>query len=206
MTASNLENRDYYLIVDKSGSMRETDTPTGQTRYEYAEESTIAIARAVEKYDPDGITVIPFSSTFKVYENTTSVKVKDVFKESSPMGGTMLAAPLKACFQDYLTKKQAGIAKANGAIVLVITDGQPEDGAEVAKAISEFTHKLDNGDDEFGISLIQVGKDAAATKYLQSLDDDLVSHGAKFDIVDTRTMDEVEQIGLQETLLAALND
>lgn len=202
---SKLENRDYYVVVDKSGSMGDTDTPTGQSRWKYAEESAIAVARAVEQYDPDGITVVVFNGSFKVYDNTTAAKVKDVFAEHSPMGGTQLAAPLNAVFDHYLQAQKDGKGKENGALCIVITDGQPSDGKEAAKAISAFTQKLDSRE-QFGIALLQVGRDAEATRFLKSLDDDLVTAGAKFDIVDTKTIDEVEQIGLTETLMAALND
>lgn len=199
-----LKNRDYYLLIDKSGSMQETDTPSGQSRFDYARESTEAIAKMLEQYDPDGITVIPFSGSHRVYPNTTAAKVKDIFQENQPMGGTMLALPLQACFDDYLANKAAGKAKANGAIVVVVTDGRPADVGQVEETIAKFTHKLDNGDGEFGIAFLQVGKDAAATTYLQGLDDNI--KGAKFDIVDTKTIDQIEQIGLTEALVAALND
>lgn len=204
--SENLQNRDYVMIIDKSGSMTQTDTPTGQSRFKAAEESTIAIASMLEQYDPDGIDVIPFSGSFKVYNNTTAAKVVDIFRENQPMGGTVLAPPLKSVFDTYLAAKAAGTTKSNGMIVLVITDGQPSDAADVAKTISDFTQKLDNGDGEFGITFLQVGRDPEATRFLKSLDDDLTSHGAKFDIVDTKTIDEVEQIGLTEVLIAALND
>ncbi len=201
-----LKNRDYILIIDKSGSMVATDTPTGQTRFKAAEESTIAIATMLEPYDPDGITVIPFAGGYKVYDNTTAAKVADIFRENQPMGGTVLAPVLQNVFDSYIANKAAGTAKPNGAIVLVVTDGQPSDGVDVAKAISAFTHKLESGDDEFGISFIQIGRDPEATRFLKGLDDNLVSAGAKFDIVDAKTIDEVEAIGLTETLMAALND
>lgn len=201
-----LGNRDYTLVLDKSGSMGETDTPTGQTRWLYAQESTKAIATEVEKYDADGLTIIPFAGSFKRYESQTAAKLNDIWKENSPMGGTVLAPVLENIFADYLKRKAAGSTKANGEMVLVITDGQPSDEDKVAKTIVEFTKKLDNGDGEFGISFIQVGKDAQASAFLKKLDDDLEAQGAKFDIVDTKTMDEVEQIGLTETLIAALND
>lgn len=199
-----MDNRDYYVIIDKSASMNETDTPTGQSRFAYAEESTIAIAQVLEKYDPDGITVIPFAGGFKVYHETTAAKVKEVFRENQPFGGTVLAPALQYCFSEYLSNKRAGIAKLNGAMIVVVTDGQPSDEAEVAKTIAQFTTQLENGDNEFGISLLQVGKDPAATRFLKNLDDNL--KGAKFDIVDTKTFEEVEQIGLTEALMAALND
>ena len=202
----NLGNRDYTLVLDKSGSMNETDTPSGQTRWAYAQESTKAIALEVEKYDADGMTIIPFAGSFKRYENQTASKLNDIWKETQPMGGTTLAPVLENIFADYLKRKKAGTTKANGEMVLVITDGQPSDEAAVSKSIVNFTKQLENGDGEFGISFIQVGKDAQASAFLKKLDDDLEAQGAKFDIVDTKTMDEVEQIGLTETLIAALND
>lgn len=202
--AESLKNRDYYLLIDKSGSMQDNDTPTGQSRFAYAQESTTAIAKKLEEFDPDGITIIPFASSFKIYDNVTSAKVKDVFYENEPMGGTSLCGPLKAVFSKHLEMKKAGTLKANGSMIVVITDGEPQDKAEVARAIADFTQKLDNGDDEIGIALIQVGRDANATKFLKMLDDDI--KGAKYDIVDTKTIDEVEQIGLVETLIAALVD
>lgn len=201
-----LKNRDYYLVLDKSGSMTTTDCPGGKSRWASARESTEAIAQKLHEYDPDGITVVPFASTHKWYPNTTPDRVGQVFRENEPMGSTNLAPALQACFNDYLSNKAAGKAKANGAIVVVITDGQPNDEHEVAQAISAFTRKLDNGDGEFGISMLQVGKDVGAAQFLKRLDDGLVSAGAKFDIVDTKSMEELENIGLTEAIIASLTD
>lgn len=200
-----LKNRDYILLLDKSGSMEERDTPNGKSRWEYAQESTMAIATKVNEYDPDGITVIPFAGHFQVYDNTTPAKVKDVFKENSPMGGTVLSAPLKAVFDDYLAKKSRGEAKANGVMCLVVTDGQPQDETDVARAIVNFTKKIQSRE-EFGLSFIQVGRDPGASAYLKRLDSHLTQEGAALDIVNTKTMDEIETIGLTEALVAALTD
>jgi hypothetical protein len=205
-TTEELKDRDYVLILDKSGSMgAENDTPSGQTRWEEAKESTLAIAQHCQKLDPDGITVVPFAGSFKVYESTTPDKVKEVFNENEPMGNTYLAAPLKATFESYLKRKSAGQVKSHGEITLVVTDGCPQDADQVAKEITAFTKKLDR-DAEYGICFLQIGRDAHATKFLTSLDNDLESHGAKFDIVTTKTIEEVEKNGLTATLLSALND
>lgn len=204
---SKLANRDYYLIIDKSGSMEAKDTPTGQTRFKYVEESVIALSRKLVEYDPDGATLLPFAGGFKAYENITPEKVADVFKENEPMGGTVLAPVLKHCFEAHAAKKKAGTLPANGSMIVVITDGQPSDENEVAKTISAFTQTLENGDDEMGIAMIQVGKDGGATAFLKKLDDDLTTtHKAKFDIVDTKTIEDVESIGLVQALTAALDD
>ena len=108
-----LKNRDYYVVIDKSGSMEERDTPTGVSRWQYCQESTNAIAKKLNEYDPDGITVVPFSSSHKWYPNTTPETVKNVFAENSPMGGTNLAPALQACFDDYLANKKAGKLKCS---------------------------------------------------------------------------------------------
>ncbi len=199
-----LQDRDYYLLIDRSGSMEDTDTRNGQSRFKYAEEGTIALAKAASGFDPDGITLVMFGSSHKVYDNVTADKVKDCFKENAPFGGTTLAPPLKHCFDDYLKKKKSGETKKNGALVVVVTDGCPSDGDDVKKAIVKLTNDLDNADQELGILFLQVGRDAGATKYLEELDDNL--KGAKHDIVDAKTFDEVETLGIMGALEAALDD
>lgn len=203
---SKLANRDGVLLVDRSGSMSESDTLSGQTRWKEAAETAVAFARELGKHDEDGIDLHTFNHAMTSYPSTTAEKVKAVFEEKGPNGSTMLAQPLKTIFANYLAKKAKGEAKANGELLVVITDGQPGDENDVAKAIVDFTHKLDNGDDEYGILFLQIGKDAQASKFLKKLDDDLQSMGAKFDIVDTKTMEELDGISMEAALMAALDD
>jgi hypothetical protein len=200
-----LANRDYVLVIDKSGSMA-TEDVNGKSRWEAAKESTIAIARKISKYDPDGITVYTFNSGFKKFENVTPEKVEEIFSKEEPMGGTSLGPVLGDVFADYSKRKKAGNTKANGEMLLVVTDGEASDDKVAAKAIVSFGNGLENADEEYGISFVQIGKDAAASKFLKKLDDDLTSQGAKYDIVDTKTFEEVESIGLEQTLIAALQD
>ena len=61
-------------------------------------------------------------------------------------------------------------------------------------------------DEELGISIIQVGSDAQATKFLKALDDQLQSVGAKFDICDTVTLDDLEEMSLVDVLTNAITD
>ncbi|HBE34503.1 MAG TPA: hypothetical protein DD990_25215, partial [Cyanobacteria bacterium UBA11368] len=86
-----LENRDYTLIIDKSGSMSVKDQPGGKSRWEVMQESTLALASKCEELDPDGITVYLFSGRFKRYDNVTSTKVSQIFQENEPSGRTDLA-------------------------------------------------------------------------------------------------------------------
>lgn len=201
-----LKNRDCFLVIDRSGSMVETDTPTKQTRWNYAAETTAAIARKIQEYDEDGITLVLFNSALEAIDNVVDSRVASIFESREPIGGTVMAPALQYCFDAYLEKKKSGKAQANGALVIVVTDGAPSDPSEVVKTISKFTQKLNDGREEFGISFFQVGKDHNATKFLQRLDDNLTSEGAKYDIVDTKTFEEVEKLGLTEAITGALTD
>ncbi len=200
-----LENRDYTLIIDKSGSMSTPDQPGGKSRWDTAQESTLALARKCEQYDPDGITLYLFSGRFKRFENVTSAKVNEIFMENDPSGSTDLAGVLKDACDRYFNSKSQGTAKENGETILVITDGEPDDRKAVMRVIIEASRQMDR-DEELAISFIQVGKDAGATQFLKALDDQLQSAGAKFDIVDTITMDDMENLTLKEVLLNAIND
>ncbi|KST65069.1 vWA domain-containing protein [Mastigocoleus testarum] len=200
-----LENRDYTLIIDKSGSMATPDQKGGRTRWFAAQESTFALASKCEQFDPDGITLYVFSGKFRRYENVTSSKVNQVFQENDPSGTTDLAAVLKDATNNYFERKAAGQIKPNGEIILVITDGEPDDRKEVMKVIIEASRRMER-DEELGISFIQVGKDPHANRFLKVLDDELEGAGAKFDICDTITMDEMEDTSLKEVLLNAIID
>jgi uncharacterized protein with von Willebrand factor type A (vWA) domain len=200
-----VQDRDYTLIIDKSGSMSTADKTSEKTRWQIAQESTLALARKCEEIDPDGITIYLFSGRFRRYDNVTSDKVTQIYQENEPMGRTDLAAVLQDALDNYFQRKSAGKTKPNGETILVITDGEPDDRKAVMRQIIEASRKLDR-DEELAISLIQVGQDRQATEFLKALDDQLESAGAKFDIVDTITIDDMEDMTLAEVLLNAITD
>lgn len=205
MEASILQDRDYTLILDKSGSMSTADQRGGRSRWQESQESTLALARKCEQFDPDGITVYVFSGRFKRYENVTSSKVEQIFLENDPMGSTNLAAVLEDALNSYFQRKAAGQTKPNGETILVVTDGEPDDRKGVMRVIIDASRKMER-DEELAISFIQVGTDVQATRFLKALDDELQGVGAKFDIVDTVTVEDMENTTLAEILAAAIGD
>ena len=200
-----LENRDYTLIIDKSGSMATKDKAGGLSRWQIMQESTLALASKCEELDPDGMTIYLFSGKFKRYDNVTAAKVSTIFLENEPNGRTDLAGVLQDATTSFFGRKAQGQVPANGEIILVVTDGEPDDRKAVMQVIIDASQKLDR-DEELAISFIQVGTDEAATKFLTILDDDLGRVGAKFDIVDTITMHDMEDLTLREVLLNAIYD
>ncbi|OKH20258.1 hypothetical protein NIES593_19305 [Hydrococcus rivularis NIES-593] len=200
-----LDQRDCTLIIDKSGSMSIKDQPGGRSRWSSMQESTLALASKCEEVDPDGITVYTFSGRFKRYDNVTSSKVRQIFLENEPLGGTDLAGVLQDAVNGYFQRKAAGQTKPNGEIILVVTDGEPDDRKAVMRVIIEASRRMEK-DEELAISFIQIGNDAEATRFLKALDDEMQTVGAKFDIVDTITIQDMENYTLTEVLLNAIAD
>ena len=200
-----MKDRDYTLILDKSGSMSTPDQKGGRSRWEIAQESTLALARKCEQFDPDGITVYVFSGRFKRYDDVTSSKVAQIFQENDPAGTTNLASVLQDATNNYFQRKAAGQTKPNGETILVVTDGEPDDRKAVFEAIINATRQMER-DEELAISIIQVGCDSQATKFLKAIDDQLQGVGAKFDICDTITLDDLEDISLADVLTNAITD
>lgn len=200
-----VRERDYTLIVDKSGSMSTQDQPEGKSRWIAAQDSTLALAKQCEQFDPDGIAVYLFSGRFKRYDNVTSDQVTRIYQENEPTGQTDLARVLQDALDNYFQRKQAGQAKPNGETILVITDGEPDDRKAVMRILIDASRQIER-EQELGISFIQVGTDPKVTEFLKALDDLLPSAGAKFDIVDTITTEEIGNMPLPEVLLKAIVD
>jgi len=198
-----LAKYDYVLMIDKSGSMTTKDCPGGKSRWDYAKEQTLAIARQCEEFDSDGIDVILFAGQPKEYHGVTAEKVEQIFKENSPSGSTDTAAALKLVFDGYNSRKKSGSAKP--MIVVCVTDGEPTDQTAVDKVITSHSNSLSD-DGETGITFVQIGKDANARAFLKHLDDDLQGLGAKYDIVDTKNEEEMENLSITDLLVQAITD
>jgi hypothetical protein len=212
-----LVDRDFTVIMDRSGSMGDpVSSGSSQTRWAAAEEATVALARECNKYDPDGITIYTFGSNFQRFDNTDESKVKQIFQQVQPNGSTRLAEVLQDALlgpNGYVTRKKNGSAKKNGELFCVVTDGHPDNEQAVAEVIIKASHQLTDPN-EVNITFIQVGDDAGAAKFLSNLDDKLEAPQgkegspkyAKYDIVDTLTVDQLGGKSLTDVLVAAVTE
>ncbi len=203
MTNEELSKYDYVIAIDKSGSMSTPDCVGGKTRWQHTQEQAMNVARKCAEFDSDGIDVVVFGSSAKEYHGVTPDKVEQVFKENNPGGSTNTAGAVKLVTDAYFARKASGSAKP--LILLVFTDGTPDDKKALAQVITDAANKID-ADEEIGITFLQVGSDQGAREFLKSLDDDLTSHGAKFDIVDTKDDTEMENLSVEDILMEAITD
>jgi Mg-chelatase subunit ChlD len=192
--AARLSEYDFIVLVDSSGSMSNpVKAGSAKTRWESMQESVMAFVRDIEKFDSDGIDVVQLGGQNKVWQGVTSAKVQELFSTIRPMGTTPLAEALQEAF------KLAGKSDKKDFII-VFTDGEPDDKNAVARAIIAQS-QLQETDDALTILFVQVGDDAAASKFLTDLDDNL--KGAKFDIVDAKSMAEAEAFPSTAALIEA---
>jgi Mg-chelatase subunit ChlD len=198
MNPNQLSEYDFIACIDASGSMGETDMPGGRSRWQYMQETATAFCRDLGALDSDGIDVVLFSgANIESFTGVTVDKVKEIFAARAPRGSTPLAEALTAAF------KLAGKSDKKD-FVIVFTDGVPDD-AKAAESVIRTRANQSETDDEITVLFVQVGRDNSATSYLRSLDDDL--NGAKFDIVDAKTIDEAEKFPTTaELILAAIAD
>jgi len=87
--------------------------------------------------------------------------------------------------------------------ILVITDGVPNDKNAVVQTIKDAANMLQR-DEDLSITFVQIGNDAEATKYLIHLDDTL--SGAKFDIVDRVTSQEMQGMSFSQLVAKSILD
>lgn len=207
MDNKDLAKRDYVLMIDKSASMNTEDCPGGKSRWAYAQEQTQGLAVECAKFDDDGISIVVFNTHHKNWDNITGGpgQVERIFTEESPSGSTDTAAALKFVLDDYFTRKAANPGATKPLTIMCVTDGRPDDEYTLEQCIIDATGKIAS-DDELGISFLQIGKDEHARTYLKSLDDNLVKKGAKFDVVDTESMDEMADLSLVDLLIKAVTD
>lgn len=197
----NLANLDVIAIIDKSGSMgMENDTPSGASRWDYAKEAVQSLVTQIGKHDDDGIDIIFFNASHTTETKVSAEKFPAIWNAQTPGGGTALAGPIKSALA--LAEKRWGEKQQ---LILVLTDGQPNDPQDVGPAIIDTTKRMSK-DEQIAILFLRVGKDSGAKAFLDSLDNDLQSKGAKYDIVDTDELDTVAGKPLQEIVNKAFND
>ena len=194
LTAKEHLQRDYVLIIDRSGSMGSSG------RWQEAEKAVSKLAPYICSFDPDGVDVYFFDHEFKKCGSVKSAEeVKGIFASTKPRGSTDLAKVLDAAFQDHFDGSRGATS------ILVITDGSPDSQRDVEDVIVRAANSIAE-DEELSVSFLQIGDDKGAATFLAKLDDDLESRGAKFDIVDTIPFKQASGMSFNEIIANSLYD
>lgn len=151
----------------------------------------------------DGITLFFFSDRFNEIKNVkTSEDVMMHFndKKNQIASSTDLYKVLDSAL------KPDAVPRTKPETILVITDGVPDDKASVERVLIEATKKYMQNDNDLSVTIIQVGDDSSAMRWLQQLDDGLTAKGAKYDIVDILTAEELKKFNFADIVAKSVSD
>lgn len=218
-----LRQYDTVILVDDSGSMTQSGSKKGKTRWQEAGEALESLADVAAQYDADGIDIFFLNDRTEARNITSAAAVRKVFGQVRPRGATPTAERLDQLLKPYLLKlEKAHIdwdgtpkdRKTNKVIkrvnYIVITDGeatdQPRDPiVHAGLRLKALTHLCMI---QLGIQFVQIGNDAKATKALKELDDGLQDMKHIPDIVDTTPYSKLHPLtadGLIKVLLGGIN-
>jgi hypothetical protein len=204
--AKTLANFDIELIVDQSLSMRQRDCPGGMSRWEWCGAQLGNLSRQLTPYTPRGFSLTTFAGDFQTYQGATADQVQQLFQFPEFSRGTRLSEPLNARLNNYFANRRAG---SKPLLIVVITDGVPAPRMEPGKVAQTLINasKLVKNPNEITVVFFQIGGgDRFGRYFLDEMDNDLVEHGARFDIVRTVYFEQLEQQGLTQSLVASVKN
>ncbi|MEM9219872.1 MAG: hypothetical protein AAGD25_36785 [Cyanobacteria bacterium P01_F01_bin.150] len=204
-------DRDYTIIMAKTLVNPVAPPPGFTERWLTAQSSILELAQTCENFHPEGITLYlasqtaDHSCTFLRHDRVQTPAFEALVEANQAPKTITLAKGLQAALDEYFERKTAGQAQANGQIILIVLDGEPEDRMAIANVIVQATHKIDRNE-ELGIGFVQIGEDPIAQGFFEMLDDHLEEVGAKYDIVDAKILSTIERDSLTKFLLDTLFD
>ncbi|MDR3616370.1 MAG: hypothetical protein P4L53_22610 [Candidatus Obscuribacterales bacterium] len=189
------------FIIDISGSMASPDGTDGLSKFDWCREQVASLADRLAPYART-VDITVFNNRFQTAESCNRDAISAIYSGIRPGGGTALATPLLTRCEAALAKRQAG---GRPTLIAVITDGLPGDRLAVCQNLITFTQKLSHPDDVV-VTILQIGENFSGQGFCIDLDDNLVSNGAKYDIIDTRTFDELRTESMPTALVHALEN
>lgn len=180
------------LGFDNSASMQ---TRHGNaTRISAAKELAGPVISKACELDPDGPDVYKFGQGAVYIGN---ISAEQAVSRLQTLQANEFSTDLGAFLTQAFSKAKTMIQQGDNVCILAFTDGGASDGILVQNQIISMTQWMTERT-QCGLGIIYFGNEAEA--YLKSLDDDLTSKGAKFDIVKTMSIEEAMALDV-ETLL-----
>lgn len=189
---------DFIIGLDISGSMGSTDCPGGLSRLQYSLEQFGTFVKEASKWDTDGVSLYAFGINVHAYPDVAADKLDEVISQITSKGtegATMTHLVIQKAYEEHKTRNN------EQTVLMLFTDGEPSDMDAVFKVIADITQNVKD-EREFNIAFITVGQRSPNLQaFLTKLDDALP--GAKYDIVDVKTLEEVD---FYRAFDGALND
>ena len=203
-----LSGYDCMLMLDCSGSMGNRIVSLGKvngkttTRWNWCKDQMITLYDKGACYFPEGITLIPFANKFAIINEARQPAIHQIFRQLSPEGGTNMALPLSFLIDDYFRRKSSSQGRIKPIVIAILSDG--EGNAHILRQVIINATRRMSEPREILITFLAVDATELGRPVIEALDNNLVNAGAKYDIVDSRSFEELEKYGLMKMLIAAL--
>ncbi len=191
--------RQYVILVDRSGSMGASDGVG--TRWDSARTAVESMVETIFRYDIDhSVPLYVFDDAVEfIGELTSPSQVLKVFQSYRPRGCTDLAKALKEALGTWAGTRRPNYATVPGTTFIVLLDGGADDESAVMSTLRHFaepTNGYIQNHTQLAISLVQIGDDPQAARFLKRLDDEIIP-----DICDTKKDDILREHGGIDRLL-----
>ncbi|MCA9801136.1 MAG: hypothetical protein KC777_04080 [Cyanobacteria bacterium HKST-UBA02] len=220
-----LANRDLVVFVDKSFSMNTRDCPhtAGEipvndrspgflgknpgsiSRWRWTAGQTMSLSRELAAVKPEGFRLILFNDWRTIYDNVKPADIPAIFMSTKVGGSENTVVFLAEQLNQYMARKSQDPKGTRPLAVVILTDGLPDDRANLPAVLIQAANQMASPED-IKVLFIQVGQSDKGGDFLADLDDNLVSKGARFDIVDHRSFDEVVRSGVGQAVLQAIRE
>lgn len=193
-----LRGYDLAIVVDKSGSMKYKFPDSDlDSKWSWCARTVQGLSEHVGDSFGGKLHLVVFNAEAKVWRDCSLNDVEDVFSSYRPGGLTNISGAIESAAQ-LKTKRPLLIA--------VITDGEPTYGGSVVDTLIDLSQRAGSRGD-YVVTFLQIGLGGdTALNFFKVLDEDLVSRGAKFDIVDWKIFAELKRLGLARVLAEAIAD
>jgi len=196
-----LSQFDIVIVVDASGSMNQSLSSEPESKWQWCADHISSFAREIKPYlGGRGITLITFNNSFTKERGCSAERVENLFRTMTPAGATDMGSPLQDVLSEFLSTQ-----RGRPLLVVVMTDGMPNRGPKVENVIIQATQEM-RSPGEIKVTFLEIGEEYDGRALLKYLDDYLIHDGAKYDIVDTLTFDQLKQIGLAGAMVHAFED
>lgn len=187
------------LFIDKSGSMNAQLPSQSTSKWNWLKQKISGFSQKAANAGSSNIDIVLFSSDYKVLKNCRKSDVEGIFDRYSPGGNTNLSLPM-----NYVLGQYQKNSESKPLLMAVITDGLINSGHPIEKTLINKINRMQNGK-TVAITFLDISGFATSPSLLRMLDNELVSQGAKEDVVDTMYFNEINSMGLSKAIARAIS-